>query len=144
MSKTVITFYTDGGARGNPGPAAAGVYSPELGNFKKYLGHATNNHAEYSAVVLAMEQAVHYQQKHPAVQEINFFLDSELVVKQLKREYRVKDKNLQTLFLKVWNLMAKFKQVTFTHIPREQNKKADKLVNEALDEQPTSPPTPLL
>ncbi|MBI2416249.1 MAG: ribonuclease HI family protein [Candidatus Kerfeldbacteria bacterium] len=134
MVVTTVTIYTDGGARGNPGPAASGVYSPELGSFKKYLGVATNNQAEYQAILLAMEQAVAYQQHQPALQELKFFMDSELAVKQLNREYRVKDATLQGLFIKIWNLTTKFKRVTFTHIPREQNKPADRLVNEALDE----------
>ncbi|MFA6475201.1 MAG: ribonuclease HI family protein [Patescibacteria group bacterium] len=131
---TTITFFTDGGARGNPGPAASGAYSPELGEFKKYLGHATNNQAEYTAIILALEAAVAYQQDHPQLQEIKFFMDSELAVKQLKREYKVKNPELQKLFLKVWNLTTKFHKVTFTHVRREYNKDADRLVNEAIDE----------
>jgi ribonuclease HI len=128
-----ITFFTDGGARGNPGPAASGAYSPELGEFKRYLGVATNNQAEYTAIVMALEAAVDYQSKHPELQEVNFFMDSELAVKQLKREYKVKNLELQKLFLKVWNLTTKFKKVTFTHVRREYNKEADRLVNEAID-----------
>lgn len=130
---STITFFTDGGARGNPGPAASGAYSPELGEFKRYLGTATNNQAEYTAIILALEAAVAYQQQHPELQEINFFMDSELAVKQLKREYKVKNPELQKLFVQVWNLTTKFKRVTFTHVRREFNKEADRLVNEAID-----------
>ncbi len=134
MSYTAVTIFTDGGSRGNPGPSASGVYSKELGEFKRYLGTATNNQAEYMAVVIAMEEAVKYKQEHPELEEINFFLDSELIVKQMKREYKVKNKELQKLFVKVYNLTTQFKKVTFTHVPRAQNKEADRLVNEAIDE----------
>lgn len=133
MSHQTVTIYTDGGARGNPGPAGAGVYSPELGEFKKYLGEATNNQAEYTAVLIAMEEAVKYKNEHPELTEINFFLDSELIVKQMKREYKVKNVELQKFFVKIYNLTTEFKKVTFTHVPREQNKEADRLVNEAID-----------
>ncbi len=129
-----ITIYTDGGARGNPGPAGAGVYSPEMGNFKKYLGEATNNQAEYAAVLLAMEQAVEFKKQHPDLSVLDFYLDSELIVKQFKQEYKVKNKELQKIFVQVWNLSTKFKKVTFTHVPREKNKEADSLVNQAIDE----------
>lgn len=132
--QSIITIYTDGGARGNPGPAGSGVFSPELGEIKKYLGVATNNQAEYTAVVLAMQAAVEYKNAHPEYTEIHFFLDSELIVKQMKREYKVKNPELQKLFMQVWNLTTQFKKVTFTHVRRQYNKDADRLVNEAIDE----------
>lgn len=134
MTYNKVTFFTDGGARGNPGPAAAGAYSPELGEFKRYLGVATNNQAEYTAIILALEAAKAYQQKHPELTEIQFFMDSELAVKQLNREYKVRDAILQKLFVQVWNAMHSFKTVTFQHVRREYNKEADRLVNEAIDE----------
>ncbi len=134
MGYTVVTFFTDGGARGNPGPAASGVHSPELGSFKRYLGVATNNQAEYDAIILALEQAMTYQTKHPELQTLHFFMDSELAVKQLRREYKVRNPILQKLFVKIWNMMLQFAQVTFTHVPRERNRQADKLVNEVLDD----------
>jgi ribonuclease HI len=132
MNKKFI-IYTDGGARGNPGPAGVGVvvYDAKkkiVGRYHKYLGEATNNQAEYQAVVLALERA-----KTLGVEEIDFFLDSELVVSQLKMDYRVKDKELGSLFVKVWNLAQGFKKITYRHIPREENKEADRLVNEAID-----------
>lgn len=133
MGHTTVTFFTDGGSRGNPGPAASGAYSPELGEFKKYLGYGTNNQAEYQAIILAFEHALAYQQHHPELQTIHFFMDSELAVKQLNRQYRVKDPTLQKLFIKIWNASQSFKRVTYTHIPRERNRQADRLVNEALD-----------
>ncbi len=125
------TLHTDGGARGNPGPAGIGAVLEVDGKkhgYKKYIGEGTNNQAEYKALILGLEKA-----KDAGAQEIECFLDSELVVKQLNREYKVKDKELGVLFVKVWNLMQVFKKVTFKHIYREQNKEADKLVNEAID-----------
>lgn len=124
-----LTIFTDGGARGNPGPAGIGVFIEGVGEYKKYIGETTNNQAEYKAVILALEKA-----KDLEAEELDFYLDSELVVKQLKREYRVRDAGLAELFVKVWNLRAEFKKVTFTHIRRERNKDADRLVNEAIDQ----------
>jgi ribonuclease HI len=126
MSKLII--YTDGGARGNPGPSGIGVHIVGQGDYKEYIGHATNNQAEYRAVLLALEKA-----KLLKAQEIDFYLDSELVVKQLNREYKIKDKELGKIYVQIWNLLLAFKKVTFTHVPREKNKIADKLVNQALD-----------
>jgi len=130
----MLKIYTDGGARGNPGPAGCGVVmfdeqGQQVGVYKKYLGETTNNVAEYSGVVLAMEEA----QKLGAT-ELNFYLDSELVVKQLKREYKVKNPELAKLFVKIFNMQQNFKKVDYNHVPREMNKLADKLANEAMDE----------
>jgi len=128
----VATLYTDGGARGNPGPAGIGAVltiGEEQYLFKKYIGETTNNQAEYQALILGLEEAIKRE-----VKEIHCFLDSELVVKQLKREYKVKDKDLATQFVRVWNLMQQIGKVTFTHVPRSENKIADRLVNEVLDE----------
>jgi len=124
-------IHTDGGARGNPGPAGIGAVvkiGDKQWELKKYIGETTNNQAEYRALILGLEKAG----EHGAT-EVDCLLDSELVVKQMKREYKVKDKDLAVLFVKVWNLMSKFKKVTFKHIYREDNKLADKLVNEAID-----------
>jgi ribonuclease HI len=132
MKYDKLQIYTDGGARGNPGPAGIGVViwsgNNLVGRHKNYIGEATNNQAEYKAVILALEEA-----KKLGVKELEFFLDSELVVKQINREYKVKDKDLAPLFVQVWNLSMGFKKVIFKHIPREKNKEADKLVNEAID-----------
>ncbi|MFA6553747.1 MAG: ribonuclease HI family protein [Patescibacteria group bacterium] len=134
MTAKHLEIYTDGGARGNPGPAGIGVvmYRDKklIGTYKKYIGETTNNQAEYQAVILGLEQAKNLQ-----AETLDFFLDSELVVCQLNREYKVKDKGLGVLFVKAWNLMQGFKKVTFRHIPREKNQEADALVNQALDEQ---------
>lgn len=123
----MIKVFTDGGARGNPGPAAIGVVIGAK-KYSKYLGRATNNQAEYQAVIFALEQA-----KKLKLQELEINLDSELVCKQLNRQYKVKNANLQKLFLKAYNLSQNFKQIKFKHIRREKNKLADKLVNQELD-----------
>ena len=125
-------LFTDGGARGNPGPAAIGgvlfVADKKIASFSKFLGEDTNNKAEYMALLAGLQLA----KKHK-VEEVTCFLDSELVVKQLNQEYKVKDKDLAKLFVKIWNLVQDFKKVTFAHVRREQNKQADALVNKALD-----------
>ena len=131
MNKLII--HTDGGARGNPGPAAIGaILATEDGEIvaeiSRVIGRATNNQAEYQAVVAALDKASALK-----AQELHFYLDSELVVKQLNREYKVKNKELIPLFVSVYNKTLQFKKVKFTHIPREQNKAADALVNQALD-----------
>lgn len=128
------TIYTDGGARGNPGPAGIGVAAYDsagqlIHTWGEYIGETTNNQAEYKAVILALEKA-----KQHEVKELNFFLDSELVVKQLNGEYKVKDKGLGGLFVKIWNMRPYFSRLSFRHIPREKNKVADRLVNEAIDQ----------
>jgi ribonuclease HI len=94
----------------------------------RYLGKATNNQAEYRGVIDALEHA-----REMGAKEIDLVMDSELVVKQLNREYRVKDKDLAQLFVQVWNLTLGFSRFTVRHVRREQNKEADKLVNEAID-----------
>ena len=127
-----LKIFTDGGARGNPGPSGIGyvIYSgsEKIKEGARFIGVATNNQAEYKAVVAAINQAKELEAK-----ELEFFLDSELVVKQLNREYRVKDKNLAPLFVSVYNAALGFRKVTFKHIPREQNKEADALANFAMD-----------
>ena len=131
MNKFII--YTDGGARGNPGPAGIGavLYNEQreiVAEVSEYLGIATNNQAEYKAVIFALHKA-----KELKGEELEFYLDSELVVKQLNHEYKVKNKDLAPLFLQVYNLAFNFKKITYTHIPREQNKEADALANKAMD-----------
>ncbi|HLC99477.1 MAG TPA: ribonuclease HI family protein [Patescibacteria group bacterium] len=129
-----FSLYTDGGARGNPGPAASGAVLYEdgkiLARVGKFLGINTNNQAEYTAIVIGLEKALDL-----GIQELSCFMDSELAVKQLRLEYKVKNKGLAPLFLKVWNLSKKFKRISFQHVPRERNKEADKAVNEVLDYQ---------
>ncbi|RJQ34619.1 reverse transcriptase-like protein [Candidatus Parcubacteria bacterium] len=126
-------LFTDGGARGNPGPAAIGgvLYQDDklIKNFHKYIGRATNNQAEYQAILFGLEMA-----SKNNISELECYLDSELVVEQLNQRYKVKDKELAKIFVKVWNLTLSFKKISFSHVRREQNKEADALVNKALDE----------
>ncbi|MCB9802691.1 ribonuclease HI family protein [Candidatus Nomurabacteria bacterium] len=126
-------LFTDGGARGNPGPAAIGgvLYNEnqeEIASFSEYIGETTNNQAEYRALLKGLELALEKK-----LEELACFLDSELVVKQLNKEYRVKDAELAKLFVKIWNLSQQFKVISFSHVRREFNKEADRLVNQALD-----------
>ncbi len=131
-AKDILTIYTDGASRGNPGPAAAGAVfycgQAKGGEYGSYLGLATNNEAEYQAIILALQKA-----KPLKAKQINFFLDSELAVKQLNHKYKIKDEKIIPLFIKTWNLIIDFEKVTFTHIPREKNKEADALVNKILN-----------
>lgn len=130
-----IVMYTDGGSRNNPGPAAIGVWIETLKKqFGHYIGEKTNNEAEYEAIIYGLKKIKQLIGNDKArTTEVECFLDSEFVTKQMNHEYKVKEKDLQGLFLQVWNLMLDFGKVTFRHIPREKNKTADKLVNEALD-----------
>ena len=134
-----ITIYTDGGSRGNPGPSAIGVvYTNEKGQtIKEYsecLGTKTNNEAEYLAVVMALKKFKALFGKELAKKsEIEVRSDSELMVKQLNGEYKIVNENIQPLFLDIWNLKIDFLNVKFKQIPREKNRDADRLVNEALD-----------
>ena len=128
-----IKIFTDGGARGNPGPAAIGVVIKDEKNkvikeYAEYIGKTTNNQAEYQALIKGLELA---QKLKPA--QIICYLDSELVVKQMKQEFKVKDKDLQPLFIKAWNAAIGFKKISYQHIPRSLNKEADKLLNIELD-----------
>lgn len=132
--KKLIT-YTDGGSRNNPGPAACGIVILDeqeivIHTASKFLGTATNNQAEYGALIEALKTA-----KRLEGTEIACHLDSELVVKQLNREYKVKDEKMRGLFAQVMQLISGFDKVTFIHVRREKNKLADKLVNEELDRQ---------
>jgi len=129
---TKATIHTDGGARGNPGPAGIGAVVEINGQkhlFKEYIGETTNNQAEYKAVILGLQKA-----KELKADEVDVFLDSELVQQQLSQVYKVKNKDLAPLFVKAWNLSIGFKKVKYTHVRRSDNKEADQLVNQALDE----------
>lgn len=135
----MIKVFTDGGSRGNPGEAASGIYiideeGKELASFGIRLGITTNNIAEYTAVIEAFNWLLTHREKIGDSSVISFFLDSNLVVSQLSGMFKVKHPNMLPLFLKV---KEKEKQlgipVSYTHIPREKNKMADKMVNAALD-----------
>lgn len=136
-----FVIYTDGGSRGNPGPAGAGaVVTDETGKVlreaHRALGVMTNNEAEYQAVILGLETIKKAVGKTRAAKsEIEMRLDSELVAKQLAGQYQIKEKTLQPLFMKIWNLrVATFPHLTFTYIPREKNRRADQLANQAMDQ----------
>ncbi len=131
----MMEIFSDGGSRGNPGPAASAfvILKDDKVFFAnaKYLGKATNNVAEYNGVILALEWIVKNKEKD----NIRFFMDSELVVKQINGNYKVKDKNLMTLWIRVKRIIADNNlKVNFIHVPREKNAFADNLVNEKLDE----------
>jgi len=130
-----IVMYTDGGSRGNPGPAAVGVYIETLDKkFGECIGIKTNNEAEYMALIFGLKKIKQLLGNIKAREsEIVCYLDSELVVKQLNHKYKLKEKHIQEFFIEIWNLMLDFSKVGFVHIPREKNKIADAMVNEALD-----------
>lgn len=129
-----LTIFTDGASRGNPGHSAIAMIfykdQTKIAEYGKYIGHATNNEAEYQAIILAMQKA-----KALKADNLEFFLDSELATKHLNHRYKLKDEKIIPLFIKVWNLMLDFTKVTFTHIPREKNKEADALANKILNNQ---------
>lgn len=131
----MIKIFTDGGARGNPGPAAYGfVVKVDDKTVKKeggYLGIATNNFAEYTALIKALGWA----KKEFEEKDLNVFLDSQLVVYQLSGLYKIKNAKIRELVLEVRGLEASFGKVNYIHIPREKNKEADTQVNIALDAQ---------
>ena len=131
-----IILYSDGGARGNPGDAGIGLVFTNadgkiLGTVKRYIGKATNNQAEYTALIKGLEKAMDY-----GAERVKAVLDSELVVRQLKGEYKVRNPTLLNLYIQVMALEKGFKQVKYSHVSRENDKIkiADRLVNEAIDE----------
>ena len=144
MQDEKIVIYTDGGARGNPGPAGVGVVITDesrniLKKISKPLGTKTNNWAEYEAIIFALQalKKIFGKEKVRGF-DIEVRTDSEFVVKQLRGEYQIKEETLFPQFIKIWNMrITDFPQITFTHVPRAQNKEADLLANEAMDKQNT-------
>ncbi len=131
MKKLII--YTDGGARGNPGPAAIGVVVGEK-SYGEAIGNTTNNIAEYKAVIFGLKKAKTLLGGKKAEEtDVEVHSDSELIVSQMNGKYKIKEDSLKPLFIDIWNLKQDFKSVSFIHIPREKNREADKLVNQALD-----------
>jgi ribonuclease HI len=133
LNTNKLIICTDGAARGNPGPAAIGAtIKDEQGNLiagiSRRLGVTTNNQAEYQAIIVALQQAISL-----GVRQVALKSDSELVVKQLKGQYRVKNKALQPQYRKVKQLIGSLEGFTISYIPREQNSEADRLANRALD-----------
>jgi len=137
-------IYIDGGSRANPGPSALGVvFAAKSGKvikeYSQYLGKATNNQAEYQALIFALKKAKALFGK-AKVKKISFIInsDSELLVNQMKGEYKIKEPGIQKLFLEAWNLTIDFGIIDFVLIPRQENRFADRLVNSALDKKARS------
>jgi len=128
-----LTIFSDGGARGNPGPAGIGfvISSGEqiLKQHGEHIGETTNNQAEYQALIKGLSAA-----KDMGGTEIQCYLDSELVFRQLQGKYKVREEGLKSLIGEVLKLTRAFAKIEFTHVPREKNKLADELVNKALDD----------
>ena len=138
-AKEKIIAYTDGGSRGNPGPAALGAVIKDgsgrlIKSYGKYLGVATNNEAEYGAVVSALQKikALFGREKIRDMR-VEMRMDSQLVCRQLSGAYKIEEERLFPSFIKIWNLKIDFGEVLFSHVPREQNREADAEVNRALD-----------
>ena len=134
MATKEIKIYCDGGSRGNPGPSAAGVVITTtddrvLAEYCEYLGIQTNNFAEYSAVLLALRNLNEYKDYR-----LKFYLDSQLVVRQLNGEYKVKNTNIKNLYEQIISQIEDI-QISFEHVYREYNKLADAQVNRCLDDQ---------
>lgn len=133
----IIRVYTDGASRGNPGLAGIGIVFCDDGNeiletHKKFLGNFTNNSAEYLALI---ESVKILRNSELIFSHVNFYLDSELVVKQIRGEYKIKHADLIKLSLEFWKEIKLLnKNFSIYHIPRDKNKTADKLANEAIDE----------
>lgn len=128
-----LQLYTDGGSRGNPGPAATGVVLKDEQNkivtaYGEYLQHQTNNFAEYSAIISGLKKA-----KELGATEVDCFADSKLVIEQLSGNWKVKEPTIQKLFVQAYNAAQQFTKVTYKYIPREKNKEADAEVNKVLD-----------
>ena len=122
----------DGASRGNPGQAGAGIVVEKRGEILlrmgEYLGEATNNEAEYRALILGVQQG-----RRLGLSELRVYSDSELLVRQMKGEYRVRNPRLQELYFQVLKDLGSFRKVFFSHVPREENREADRLANLAID-----------
>lgn len=126
-------IWTDGGARGNPGPAGIGAVIEDpsgelLAEVSEYIGEATNNQAEYRAMIAALEKA-----QALGIEDVTIHADSELMVRQLQGKYKVKNMGIQPLFAQAKDLLSGFRRYTLRHVRREANAVADALVNQALD-----------
>lgn len=142
IHKEKILIHTDGGSRGNPGPSAIGAVieivdgtpAAIVKEYGEYIGHATNNEAEYQAVIFALKKLKQLIGKEKAGKsKIEIHIDSELLERQLNGHYKIESPKIQHLFLELWNLKVDFGEVTFKHILRDKNKEADRLVNAVLD-----------
>ncbi len=135
-----IFIYIDGGSRGNPGPSAIGVvFCNEKGQcfkeYGQYIGEHTNNEAEYLAAIFALKKLKEFFGKQLAKKsQVEIRTDSEFLIKQIKREYKIEDPEIQKLFLELWNLRVELPNVKFRYVAREKNLRADSLVNQVLDQ----------
>jgi len=133
MKQDFVKIFSDGASRGNPGIAGAGfiiidAQGNEIAVGRHFLGEATNNVAEWSALNFALKKAIEL-----GIKNVECFMDSKLVAEQASGNYKVKNPNLQKVFIEFYNMRHSFSKATFKHIPREQNKIADRLANEAID-----------
>ena len=129
-----LSLFTDGACRGNPGQGGAGAVlvgrnGEVVGEAKKFLGHCTNNIAEYRALILGLETALEH-----GTTAISIYLDSELLVRQVQGIYRVKNPDLKPLMVEIRDLLDRFKSWKIEHVPRSENALADRLANDAIDE----------
>lgn len=130
----VLVLRTDGASRGNPGPAGIGIVLESAGGeiideVAEYIGHATNNVAEYNALIRGLQEAA-----RRGAREVAVFSDSELLVRQMKGQYRINNEGLRPLFEQATELArSRFCKFSITHVPREQNRRADRLANLAID-----------
>lgn len=130
-----LKLYADGGARGNPGPAATAYVICDLDDnvvekSGAFIGQTTNNQAEYRALQAGLDRVGQL-----GIENVEVFMDSELVVKQINGQYKVKNNDLRSIFAKIMNLTGQFKSIKFIHVPRAMNKIADAEVNRILDQQ---------
>lgn len=134
MMEERLIFYIDGASRGNPGPSGVGVAmcdreNKEIGTYRRYIGSATNNVAEYIALIIALQEAVKVR-----VRDVLIYSDSELLVRQIQGTYRVKDDKLKQLYAIFDNLAGYFRNFSIEYIEREKNKTADGLAAQAIKE----------
>lgn len=133
-----FTIFADGGSRGNPGPAGSGavVYDAQgniVAEVSEFIGHTTNNVAEYTAMIRGLEALAEYLDERTPSASVLVKMDSELAVKQMRGEYKIKHPNLKPLAEQAYMRTQQFSAVQFAHVPREQNKVADALANQAMD-----------
>jgi ribonuclease HI len=129
-----LKVFCDGGSRGNPGPAACAALIKNnqgkiLAQKAEFLGETTNNVAEYHGLILGLNLAKRFKPR-----KLTVYADSKLLINQIQGRYKIKEKNLGPLFIKIWNLKQSFSKINFVYIPREQNKEADSLVRKTLSE----------
>jgi ribonuclease HI len=129
-----LRLYSDGAARGNPGPAGAGAVLVEpsgqvVDKLGKFLGHQTNNYAEYQGLLMGLKRA-----RELNVREVEVFADSELMIRQLGGRYQVKSPSLRPLYVEALRLLNEFERVKLVHVPREMNRAADEMSNRAIEE----------